>query len=171
VTTMNDEDPPLPGMPAMFLALTPTGEVPCCVVHARQMARVMHSLGTHLSFLRAPESAQCSNCVNEAKKATTAEARGNLTGDAGWLWTHCRSLGMARKSDSGLLRDDIALFVADLHSALRELVECEELADRYDELKQNVQDVATATVLKGIQVNYKARQPAAWATARSLLGP
>ncbi|MDP3139847.1 MAG: hypothetical protein Q8N17_26360 [Burkholderiaceae bacterium] len=41
----------------------------------------------------------------------------NLTGDVAWLWTHCRALGMTRKSESGSLRDDVALFVADLHDA------------------------------------------------------
>ncbi len=39
-----------------------------------------------------------------------------LNADVVWLWTHCRALGMTRRSDSGLMRDDIALFVVDLHT-------------------------------------------------------
>jgi len=91
-------------------------------------------------------------------------------GDVAWLWTHCRALGMTRQSESRLMRDDVALFVVDLHAALRELVECKDLADRFDELKQNVPDFATAAVLQGIQLSYQARKPAAWAAARSVLG-
>jgi hypothetical protein len=33
-----------------------------------------------------------------------------------WLWTHCRALGMTRKSDSGTFEHDIALFIAELHA-------------------------------------------------------
>jgi hypothetical protein len=29
-----------------------------------------------------------------------------------WLWTHCRAIGMTKKSDSGLMKDDIGLFTA-----------------------------------------------------------
>ena len=42
----------------------------------------------------------------------------DLTGDVAWLWTHCRALGMTRRSDSGLMRDDVALYAADLHALL-----------------------------------------------------
>ena len=95
----------------------------------------------------------------------------NLTGDAAWLWTHCRALGMIKRSDSGLFRDDVALFVAELRGALRELVECKDLADRFDKVKQDVPDLATAAVLQGIQLSYQARKPNAWAAARVALGP
>lgn len=42
----------------------------------------------------------------------------DLTGDVAWLWTHCRALGMTRKSHSGSMRDDVALYAADLHALL-----------------------------------------------------
>jgi hypothetical protein len=32
--------------------------------------------------------------------------------DMAWLWTHCRAIGMTKKSDSGLMKDDIGLFTA-----------------------------------------------------------
>lgn len=31
-----------------------------------------------------------------------------------WLFTHCRAIGMTKKSDSGKWEDDIALFTIDL---------------------------------------------------------
>lgn len=36
-----------------------------------------------------------------------------------WLGSHCRAIGMTRKSDSGLLAHDIALFTIDLQDAAR----------------------------------------------------
>ena len=42
----------------------------------------------------------------------------DLTGDVAWLWTHCRALGMTRRADSGLMRDDVALYAVDLHALL-----------------------------------------------------
>lgn len=59
---------------------------------------------------------------------TVVDRANSLTGDAAWLWTHCRSLGMQRKSDSGLLRDDVALFVMDLQQELRNIAD----AKRFD---------------------------------------
>lgn len=60
--------------------------------------------------------------MNEAKKSDSTSQLGlaaqDLTGDAAWLWTHCRALGMVRRSDSGLMRDDVALYTTDLHAAL-----------------------------------------------------
>lgn len=38
--------------------------------------------------------------------------------DMVWLWTHCRAIGMTKKSDSGSMRDDIALFTITLKDAL-----------------------------------------------------
>lgn len=95
----------------------------------------------------------------------------DLTGDVAWLWTHCRALGMSDRADSGLMRDDVALFAKMLHDALRELVACKGLADQFDALKQDVHDFATAAVLEGIQAEYLRRKPAAWAEARRLMGP
>lgn len=57
----------------------------------------------------------------------------DLTGDVAWLWTHCRALGMTRRSDSGLMRDDVALYAADLHAALRELVALKKLKGRIED--------------------------------------
>lgn len=56
-----------------------------------------------------------------------------------------------------------------LYNALKELVECKDLADRFDELKQDVHDFATAAVLEGVQAEYQRRKPAAWAAARAAL--
>lgn len=69
--------------------------------------------------------------MSEAKKSDSTDQLGlaaqDLTGDVAWLWTHCRALGMTRRSLSGLMRDDVALFVANLHAASRHptLAECE----------------------------------------------
>lgn len=37
--------------------------------------------------------------------------------DIVWLWTHCKAIGMTKKSDSGSMRDDIALFTVTLKEA------------------------------------------------------
>ena len=95
----------------------------------------------------------------------------DLTGDVSWLWTHCRALGMSEKADSGLMRDDVALFATRLHDALRELVTLKAMADQFDAMKQDVRDFATAAVLNGIQAEYLRRKPAAWEAARRILGP
>lgn len=36
-----------------------------------------------------------------------------------WLGTHCRAIGMTKRSDSGLLAHDIALFTIDLQNSAR----------------------------------------------------
>lgn len=53
-------------------------------------------------------------------------AEQRLTGDVAWLFTHCRALGMERRSDSGLMRDDVALFAIDLNERVRLLELAEE---------------------------------------------
>jgi len=68
MAVMSNEDPALPDMPARFMAHTPTGAVPCCVAHARQLEALMRMLGAHVNFTQAPEGAQCSNCENEASR-------------------------------------------------------------------------------------------------------
>ena len=90
----------------------------------------------------------------------------NLTGDAAWLWTHCRALGMVRKSDSELLRDDVALFVSDLHSALCELVALKGLRD-------GLPPPGTWARVDAAPVHSDClrREPLAWAAARAALGP
>lgn len=47
-----------------------------------------------------------------------AEAPAVPSADMTWLWTHCRAIGMNKKSDSGLWHHDIALFTIDLKTAL-----------------------------------------------------
>ena len=37
-----------------------------------------------------------------------------------WLYSHCQALGMVKKSLSGKLEEDIALFVVDLKEAVRQ---------------------------------------------------
>lgn len=39
--------------------------------------------------------------------------------DLGWLYTHCKAIGMDCKSDSGKMAEDIALFTINLQSALQ----------------------------------------------------
>lgn len=72
---------------------------------------------------------------NCSERAMAVFDRANsLTGDAAWLWTHCRSLGMQRKSDSGLLRDDVALFVMDLQQELRNIADAKRFdRERFDD--------------------------------------
>lgn len=67
MTVMDNEDPALPDMPAKFLAITPTGPVPCCVAHARKLEGVMRILGVRVSFTAAADGEQCTNCENEAR--------------------------------------------------------------------------------------------------------
>ena len=41
--------------------------------------------------------------------------------DVAWLWTHCRSLGMQKKSLSGSMRDDVGLFARDQNDRIAAL--------------------------------------------------
>lgn len=77
-----------------------------------------------------------------------------------WLVSHCRALGMTKKSNSGKLEHDVALFAADLkdakESAERKLAEAQKDAERYrwlrDKLKSGALDhgsVANAKLLSG----------------------
>ena len=56
--------------------------------------------------------------------------------------------------------------IAELRGALEELIACKNLADKFDELKENVHDFATAAVIDGIRAEYHRRKPAAWQAAR-----
>jgi hypothetical protein len=85
----------------------------------------------------------------------------DLTGDVAWLWTHCRALGMARRSDSGLMRDDVALFVADLHAVLRELVALEDMRLRLRSLHERGHGTDYEHYHKGLKK--------AWDAARAVL--
>lgn len=59
-----------------------------------------------------------------------------------WLYTHCRAIGMTRKSLTGTLEHDICLFTIDLKSerdALRERVDTlEELLYKHYNNSSNV---------------------------------
>jgi hypothetical protein len=68
MTTINGEDPAPPDMQATFIAHTPSGPTPCCVAHARKIGGLLRFLGAHVNFTKAPDGAQCENCVNEAKR-------------------------------------------------------------------------------------------------------
>lgn len=68
MTVKQDEDPALPTMPATFTAHTPSGPVHCCVSHAKGLQKLMRFMGAHVNFTKAPEDAECSNCMNEASK-------------------------------------------------------------------------------------------------------
>ena len=48
--------------------------------------------------------------------------------DLGWLYTHCKAIGMDCKSDSGKMAEDIALFTINLQSALQRAQEAKQAA-------------------------------------------
>lgn len=55
--------------PAVFTMHGPSGSVHCCVKHARILDKLMQEVfGVRVVATQAPEGAQCSNCINEAKK-------------------------------------------------------------------------------------------------------
>ena len=53
--------------PATFTMHAPSGATHACVKHARQIESLMRFMGAHVNATKAPEGAQCGNCVNEAK--------------------------------------------------------------------------------------------------------
>ena len=53
--------------PAEVTVHTPTGPVHCCVKHARNLEGFMRMLGAHSHAVKAPDGAECANCINEAK--------------------------------------------------------------------------------------------------------
>ena len=53
--------------PAEFTVHTPTGPVHSCVKHARQIQGLMRMLGAHTHAVKAPDGAECANCINEEK--------------------------------------------------------------------------------------------------------
>lgn len=54
--------------PAVFTLHTPTGFTHCCVRHARMGQRIYQAMGYYTNATKAPDGAQCENCVNEAKR-------------------------------------------------------------------------------------------------------
>lgn len=66
----NKEQPvsdPVTKHPAEFTVHTPTGPVHSCIKHARQIEGLMRLLGAHTHAVKAPDGAECANCINEAK--------------------------------------------------------------------------------------------------------
>ena len=53
--------------PAEFTVHTPTGPAHSCIKHARQIEGLMRLLGAHTHAVKAPDGAECANCINEAK--------------------------------------------------------------------------------------------------------
>lgn len=51
--------------PAIFTVHTPTGPTNACVKHARGVEKLFRFMGVHTNATRAPDGAQCDNCVNE----------------------------------------------------------------------------------------------------------
>jgi hypothetical protein len=57
-----------PKYPAVFTMHTPSGPTDCCVKHARAVENLFRFMGAHVNATKAPDGAQCANCINEAKK-------------------------------------------------------------------------------------------------------
>lgn len=55
--------------PATRIVHWPTGPVPCCARHAAGLLKLGAFLGGHIVSTALTEPAECTNCVNEAKKA------------------------------------------------------------------------------------------------------
>lgn len=54
--------------PATRTAHCPTGPTHCCDDHAAAVTALMRFLGAHVVHTAAPDNAECTNCVNEAKE-------------------------------------------------------------------------------------------------------
>lgn len=65
--------------PATFLVHWPTGPTACCANHARALIRLGQMLGSHIAATKAPDDAECMNCINEAK----ADAASGVLGTGG----------------------------------------------------------------------------------------
>lgn len=57
---------------ATLVVHTPKGPEPCCDKHAAQVRGVMFLLGAHVFTVPAADGAECTNCLNEAKKTEAA---------------------------------------------------------------------------------------------------
>lgn len=58
-----------PAFPATLTGHAVNGPVHVCMLHARKLEGLYRHLGAHINFTRAPDGAECSNCINEAAKA------------------------------------------------------------------------------------------------------
>lgn len=54
--------------PATATVHWPSGPVDACDQHAKELMALGGFMGAHVVATKAPDGAQCSNCVNEAKK-------------------------------------------------------------------------------------------------------
>lgn len=55
--------------PAVFTMHTPQGPTHCCVKHARQAEALFRFMGAYTNATKAPDGAECANCINEAKQS------------------------------------------------------------------------------------------------------
>ena len=53
--------------PAICVVHTPSGPVPCCGEHAKQIETLARFMDWHVNRTLLTEDAECSNCVNETK--------------------------------------------------------------------------------------------------------
>ncbi len=60
--------------PAVFTVHTPQGPTHACVKHARAVENLFRFMGAHVNAIRAPDGAECANCINEAESAKAALA-------------------------------------------------------------------------------------------------
>jgi hypothetical protein len=67
--------------PATFTVYTPSGPTNACVKHARAIENLfVRVLGFRVQATKAPEGAQCDNCINESRKAGASD-KGETTND------------------------------------------------------------------------------------------
>jgi len=65
--------------PALYTAHCPNGPTYCCELHAREIRGLFAFMGCHIGFTPAPDNAECANCVNTVKAASSA-ANGGVPG-------------------------------------------------------------------------------------------
>jgi hypothetical protein len=58
-----------PDYPAAFTVHWPAGPVPACVKHARALIGLGRVMGMHVPATAPEEGAQCTNCINEARRS------------------------------------------------------------------------------------------------------
>lgn len=64
---MDDHDATPKTFPAVFTMHTPQGPTHACVRHARMVENLFRFMGAHVNATKAPEDAQCANCINDAR--------------------------------------------------------------------------------------------------------
>lgn len=61
--------------PAVFTVHTPGGPTDCCLKHARAAMAIFRNMGVHVNAVKAPDNAECTNCVNEASRHPLDQGR------------------------------------------------------------------------------------------------